>query len=103
MSLNHLIANYASFEGLCKKPQNTSASLSQRHSIGAIGIGSDRHLKNPLGKTFRVIETSGADSNEYLGIEAGDWFSLATDDKGIYLHLKTADAIALIHSRKIIG
>lgn len=51
------------------------ATLSDR----VIGIGDDRHLKNPSGKTFRVIGISGTDNNEYLTIEAGDWFSLAAD------------------------
>ena len=51
------------------------ATLSDR----VIGIGDDKHLKNPSGKTFRVIGISGIDCNEYLVIEAGDWFSLAAD------------------------
>jgi hypothetical protein len=51
------------------------ATLSDR----VIGIGDDKHLKNPSGKTFRVIGISGRDGNEYLVIEAGDWFSLAAD------------------------
>jgi hypothetical protein len=51
------------------------ATLSDR----VIGIGDDKHLKKPSGKTFRGIGISGSDSNEYLVIEAGDWFSLAAD------------------------
>lgn len=39
----------------------------------------DTALKLPSGKQFRVFEIRGLDGNDYLVVEASDWFDLAFD------------------------
>ena len=52
-----------------------NTTLSRR----VLQIDDDRRLKNPSGKTFRVLQINGADGNEYSVIEVGDWFALSAD------------------------
>lgn len=43
------------------------------------GLGDNKALKLPSGKTFRVTDITGTDGNEYSVVEASDWFNLAVD------------------------
>ncbi|MEM9947120.1 MAG: hypothetical protein AAF810_13765 [Cyanobacteria bacterium P01_D01_bin.36] len=52
-----------------------NTTLSRR----VLQIKDDKLLKNPSGKTFRVLQIAGTDGNEYSVIEAGDWFALSAD------------------------
>ena len=52
-----------------------NTTLSRR----VLQIDDGNALKNPSGKTFRVLQISGSDGNEYSVIEASDWFDLAAD------------------------
>lgn len=44
-----------------------------------IQIGDEEAFKTPSGKTFRVIQISGSDGNDYKVIEVADWFDLSMD------------------------
>ena len=63
---------YAMMERYAGVPQSTLSTWGYRES-------EDRFLKLPSGKVFRVIEIRGLDGNDYLVVEASDWFDLAFD------------------------
>lgn len=44
-----------------------------------LGSGSNRALKLPSGKEFRVLDITASDGNIYSVIEASDWFAMAID------------------------
>ena len=61
-------------------PNDTlSRWTTEESALEGAGQKGVRALKPPSGNTFRVLEIKGKDNNNYVVVEASDWFDLAFD------------------------